>query len=50
MRRSVLDEFEVDMLERTGAKVIASREAAEFLHSEVALYEGNEPRGRCLRR
>jgi salicylate hydroxylase len=50
LRESVLNEFEEVMLERTAPKVIASAEAAEFLHSEVALYEGNEPRGRCLRR
>lgn len=50
LRECVLNEFEEVMLDRTAAKVIASAEAAEFLHSEVALYEGNEPRGRCLRR
>lgn len=50
LRQSVLTEFESEMLERSAHKVQASAEAAEFLHSEVALYEGNEPRGRCLRR
>jgi len=27
-----------------------SAEAAQFLHSDVVLHEGNEPRGRVLQR
>jgi salicylate hydroxylase len=27
-----------------------SAEAAQFLHSEIVLYEGDEPRGRCLKK
>ncbi|MDH5387155.1 MAG: FAD-dependent monooxygenase [Gammaproteobacteria bacterium] len=50
IRQSVLTEFEVEMLERSAIKVRESREAAEFLHSEVVLFEGDEPRGRCLGR
>ena len=50
VRECVLREFEAEMLERSGAKVKDSAEAAKFLHSEVALFEGDEPRGRCLRR
>jgi 2-polyprenyl-6-methoxyphenol hydroxylase-like FAD-dependent oxidoreductase len=50
LRKSVLTEFEVEMLERSAVKVEGSAEAAEFLHSEVVLREGNEPRGRCLKR
>jgi 2-polyprenyl-6-methoxyphenol hydroxylase-like FAD-dependent oxidoreductase len=50
IRKSVLTDFESEMLERSAVKVKDSAEAAEFLHSEIALYEGNEPRGRCLKR
>lgn len=49
IRSVVLNEFESDMLKRSASKVKDSAEAAKFLHSEVALYEGNEPRGRCLK-
>lgn len=50
IRESVLHTFESEMLERSASKVIDSANAAEFLHSEIALYEGNEPRGRSLKR
>ncbi|MEO7283520.1 FAD-dependent monooxygenase, partial [Gelidibacter sp.] len=50
LRESVLKEFESEMLARSASKVKDSAEAAEFLHSEVVLYEGDEPRGRCLKR
>lgn len=50
IRESVLNEFELEMLERSASKVKGSAEAAEFLHSEIVLHEGNEPRGRCLKR
>jgi len=50
IRKSVLNEFEAEMLERSAVKVRDSAEAARFLHTEVALHEGDEPRGRCLRR
>jgi salicylate hydroxylase len=50
VRKSVLTEFESEMLERSGTKVKDSAEAARFLHSDVVLHEGNEPRGRCLKR
>ena len=50
IRKKVLIEFESEMLQRTAVKVKDSADAAEFLHSEVALYEGDEPRGRCLKR
>ena len=49
IRAAVLRAFEAEMLERSASKVIDSAEAAEFLHSEVVLYEGDEPRGRCLK-
>jgi 2-polyprenyl-6-methoxyphenol hydroxylase-like FAD-dependent oxidoreductase len=50
VRESVLCEFEAKMLERSASKVIDSAEAAQFLHSEVALHESDEPRGRCLKK
>ncbi len=50
VRKSVLTEFESEMLERSASKVKGSAEAAQFLHSDVVLHEGDEPRGRCLLR
>ncbi|WP_100635645.1 FAD-dependent oxidoreductase [Marinomonas sp. ef1] len=50
IRSSVLTEFEAEMLERSAVKVEGSAEAAEFLHSDIVLYEGDEPRGRALKR
>jgi 2-polyprenyl-6-methoxyphenol hydroxylase-like FAD-dependent oxidoreductase len=50
VRESVLTEFESEMLERSASKVKDSAEAAQFLHSEIVLYEGDEPRGRCLKK
>jgi 2-polyprenyl-6-methoxyphenol hydroxylase-like FAD-dependent oxidoreductase len=49
VRESVLTEFESEMLERSASKVKDSEEAAQFLHSEIVLHEGDEPRGRCVR-
>jgi len=48
IRKSVLTEFESEMLKRSASKVKDSAAAAEFLHSEIVLHEGDEPRGRCL--
>ena len=50
VRKSVLTSFELGMLERSASKVKDSADAAEFLHSEVVLHKGDEPRGRCLKR
>lgn len=50
LRPCVLTQFEAEMLQRSARKVKDSADAAEFLHSDVVLYEGNEPRGRCLDR
>ena len=50
IRQNALTEFETEMLQRSAKKVKDSADAAEFLHSDVALHEGNEPRGRCLKR
>lgn len=50
IRKSVLTEFETEMLERSATKVNDSAEAAQFLHSDIVLHEGDEPRGRCLKK
>jgi 2-polyprenyl-6-methoxyphenol hydroxylase-like FAD-dependent oxidoreductase len=50
IRKSVLSEFESEMLERSATKVKDSAAAAKFLHSEVVLHEGDAPRGRCLKK
>lgn len=50
IRKSVLTDFEAEMLERSTIKVKDSAEAAKFLHSETALHEGNEPRGSVVKR
>lgn len=50
LRKSVLTAFEAEMLTRSAPKVKDSAAAAEFLHSHVVLHEGNEPRGRCIKR
>jgi hypothetical protein len=44
--KSVLTEFES---ESSAIKVKHSAEAAQFLHSEIVLHEGDEPRGRVLK-
>ncbi|WP_291131368.1 FAD-dependent oxidoreductase [Flavobacterium sp. UBA7682] len=49
VRKSILTGFESEMLARSAIKVAASEAAAQFLHSEMVLHEGDEPRGRCLR-
>lgn len=46
IRKSVLTDFESEMLERSATKVKGSAEAAEFLHSESVLHESDGPRGR----
>ena len=50
IRDSVLNQYESEMLERSAVKVKDSADAAEFLHSEIVLHEGDEPRGRCLKK
>lgn len=44
LREAILSDFESAMLERAGVKVKGSAEAAEFLHSELALQEADQPR------
>ncbi|MEX6625624.1 FAD-dependent oxidoreductase [Tenacibaculum salmonis] len=48
IRKHVLTEFETEMLARSASKVKGSADAVKFLHSDVVLQEGNEPRGRDL--
>ncbi|QOG01286.1 NAD(P)/FAD-dependent oxidoreductase [Flavobacterium sp. MDT1-60] len=50
LRESVLNEFESEMLKRSATKVKDSAAAAQFLHSEIVLFEGDEPRGRFLKK
>jgi 2-polyprenyl-6-methoxyphenol hydroxylase-like FAD-dependent oxidoreductase len=45
LRSLVLAPFEKVMLERSAPKVRDSAAAAEFLHTDVVLLEGNETRG-----
>lgn len=47
IRKSVLNEFELEMLKRSAVKVKDSADAVKYLHSEIVLYEGDEPRGRA---
>ena len=44
-----LAEFETTMLQRAERKVRASREAAEFLHSSIAVVEGDYTRAAAAR-
>nr|WP_228011986.1 NAD(P)/FAD-dependent oxidoreductase [Flavobacterium hungaricum] len=50
LRKSVLNEFESEMLERSAVKVKDSAAAADFLHSEIVLHEADHPRGSCLKK
>lgn len=50
LRTSVLESFEALMLERSAPKVRDSAAAAEFLHTDVVLLEGNETRGGRFKR
>jgi 2-polyprenyl-6-methoxyphenol hydroxylase-like FAD-dependent oxidoreductase len=50
VRKSVLIEFEAEMLERSALKVEASAAAAEFLHSELVLREADQPRGSAVKK
>ena len=44
---SALNSYESEMLSRSSAKVKASAEAAKFLHTDVAIMEGNVTRSVC---
>jgi 2-polyprenyl-6-methoxyphenol hydroxylase-like FAD-dependent oxidoreductase len=43
--KEALEAFEEEMIERSSKKVKASSEAAEFLHSEIAISAGDVTRG-----
>jgi hypothetical protein len=43
-RREALKLYKEEMLARSAVKVTASAEAAQFLHSDVAIQEGNVTR------
>lgn len=47
LRAAVLNQFEAEMLSRARTKVLASAEAAYFLHSEKVLLHGDQTRGSC---
>ena len=49
LRKTVLNEFEEEMLERSAFKVRDSAEAAKWLHSKEVLCEGEKPKERSLR-
>lgn len=50
IRKSVLNDFESEMIIRSATKVKDSAEAAKFLHTEIALFEGNQPRGSVVKK
>ncbi|MFP9098046.1 FAD-dependent oxidoreductase [Flavobacterium sp. RHBU_24] len=50
IRERVLAEFESEMLTRSAVKVHDSAAAAQFLHSDIVLREGDMPRGSCLKK
>ena len=50
LRATLLNDFEADMLTRSAVKVKDSAEAAQFLHSELALEEQDSPRSSCAKR
>jgi len=49
IRKSVLSDFESEMLTRSAAKVKDSAMAAQFLHSDTVLHEADSPRGSCVK-
>ena len=50
IREAVLNDFEAEMISRSSTKVQESAAAAEFLHSEIALHESDQPRGKCRKK
>ena len=50
IRKIILNDFETEMLSRSASKVKDSAAAAKFLHSELVLEEGNEPRGSVFKK
>ncbi|TXE07372.1 FAD-dependent monooxygenase [Gelidibacter salicanalis] len=49
LRKSIITQFESEMLARSASKVKDSAAAAQFLHSDIVLHKADEPRGRCLK-
>jgi 2-polyprenyl-6-methoxyphenol hydroxylase-like FAD-dependent oxidoreductase len=49
IRKTILTNFETEMLKRSAKKVKDSAEAAQFLHSDIVLQENDQPRGSCLK-
>lgn len=45
IRKSVLSNYEEEMLSRSAIKVKDSASAAKFLHSKIILFKGDKPRG-----
>lgn len=50
LRKSVLVDFELEMIKRSAVKVKDSAEAAQFLHTEIVLQEGDETRGHIVKK
>jgi 2-polyprenyl-6-methoxyphenol hydroxylase-like FAD-dependent oxidoreductase len=48
LRKTVLENFEKQMLERSATKVRDSAEAVKLLHSDAVLHTGDTPRGRAI--
>lgn len=49
LRQTILKSFETEMIERASIKVADSAAAAEFLHSEIAVHQSNQPRGSVIK-
>lgn len=50
LKETILKSFEAEMITRSSVKVADSAAAAEFLHSEIALHESNQPRGSVIKK
>ena len=50
LRKTVLKNFEAEMIQRSASKVADSAAAATFLHSEIAVHESDQPRGSVLKK
>jgi salicylate hydroxylase len=48
LRKTVLEDFETQMLERSTLKVQDSAKQVQLLHSDEVLYDGDMPRGRGI--
>ena len=50
LRQTLLKSFEAEMITRSSVKVVDSAAAADFLHSEIALHQSNQPRGSVIKK